>query len=127
MAAGYIAAVIAAALNDRGLSVRNRRILLLGLAYKPNVADTRESPALAVARQLVTLGGDVSAADPHVAEVDVPAGVRRVHLDVQQLSDAEAVVLLVPHDAFDFDLIAAHGKHVLDCCHRVSGPQIEYL
>jgi len=124
---GYVVDRLAAAFNRRGLSVRDRRVLLLGLAYKPNVGDVREAPALAVARRLVALGADVSAADPHVSDGDVPVGVTRTDLDARALSDSEAVVLLVPHDAFDLGLVAKYGKHVLDCCHRVSGPQIEYL
>ena len=124
---GYVVERLAAALNERGLSIRNRRILLLGLAYKANMGDVRQSPAAVVARRLAQLGAEVSVADPHVRDADVPDGVRPVTLDAERLADADLVVLLVPHDAFDPELIVTHGKHVFDCCRRLSGPQVELL
>jgi UDP-N-acetyl-D-glucosamine dehydrogenase len=122
---GYVVQRLTSSLAQRGLDVRDRRILLLGLAYKPDVGDLRESPAVEVAGQLVALGADVRIADPHVRSV--PAGTTHVTLGIPALADAEAVVLLVAHQAFDLELIAEHSKHVLDCCHRITGPQIEYL
>ncbi|GAA3216411.1 nucleotide sugar dehydrogenase [Dactylosporangium siamense] len=124
---GYVVDRLTAAFNLRGLSVRDRRVLLLGLAYKPDVGDLREAPALAVAQRLVALGADVRVADPHVRPADVPLGVTLVDLDPDALSSAEMVVLLVPHAAFDLALVSAQAKHVFDCCHRLTGAHVEQL
>ena len=82
------------------------RILLLGLAYKRNTGDARESPATRIARLLVDMGADVRRADPHVAEENFRLPVDRVDLTAQELAESDAIVLLCDHDAFDFDLIA---------------------
>ena len=59
------------ALNDAGRPIKGSRILLLGVAYKADVADTRESPSLEVFKQLVARGGDVRYCDPHIPALDV--------------------------------------------------------
>ena len=102
------------ALNDRSLPVRGQRVLLLGLAYKRNTGDARETPSLPIARRLVELGADVAAVDPHVLDDHVPAGVRRVALTPDELAAAAAVVLLVDHDDFDLGLVADTAPYVLD-------------
>ena len=97
----YVVNRLVLALNERSLCVKGRSILLLGLSYKKNTGDARESPARTIASQLVSLGADVSAADPCLLEADVPAGVRLVDLTETELARADAVVLLVDHDQFD--------------------------
>lgn len=87
----------------------------MGLAYKKNTGDARQSPAGRVAELLVSLGAVVTAADPHVADDQVPAGVRRVPLDAGAVAEAQAVVLLTEHDAFDLSLL--DGALVLDTRH----------
>ena len=64
----YVVHRLMMALNERGRPVKGARILLLGLAYKKNTGDARESPAVRVAELLLALGADVRAADPHVVE-----------------------------------------------------------
>jgi UDP-N-acetyl-D-glucosamine dehydrogenase len=123
----YVVKRLVVALNRRGLALRDRKILLLGLAYKKNTGDARESPSQRVAAQLLAMGADVRVADPHVLDSYVPAAISRVDLTPEELSAAEAVVLLVDHDEFDYDVITAHASYVLDCRHRVSGPNIEPL
>ena len=66
----YVVRRLVVALNERGRPVKGRRILLLGLSYKRNTGDARETPASPIARQLLALGADVRRADPHVAEHD---------------------------------------------------------
>ena len=77
------------------------RILLLGLAYKKNTGDARESPAVRVAELLVRMGADVRAADPLVTEpTDIAKTVARVDATVEEIAAADIVVLLTEHDAF---------------------------
>ena len=104
------------------------RVLLLGLAYKKNSGDARESPARRIATLLLDMGAEVRAADPHVVEgANIDNRVIRVGLTERQIADADAVVLLADHDAFDLDTVARRAGYVLDCRHRLAGPNVESL
>jgi len=117
----YVVRRLMLALNRRGLAVNGSRILLLGLAYKKNTGDARESPAVRVAELLKRMGAEVRAADPHVVETTVvDTVVTRVGLTTEELSSADAVVLLTDHAAFDFDEISKRARYALDC-RRVLG------
>ncbi len=115
------------ALNRRRLAVNGQRILLLGLAYKKNTGDARESPSLPIARQLLALGAEVLAADPHVLDEHVPPGVTRVELNPGVLSSAGLVLALVDHDAFDRSAITANARHILDTRRWLTGDNVEHL
>ena len=123
----YVVRRLQEALNERGLPVKGQRILLLGLSYKRNTGDARESPSQPIARRLVELGATVMAADPHVDDRFVPDGVQRVDLDASALAAADAVVLLVDHEEFDLDLVTASAPYILDTRHCVSGANVEHL
>jgi len=111
----YVVRRLVVALNSRGLPVNGRRILLLGLAYKRNTGDARESPSRRIAELLVAMGGDVRVADPHVDVAHAPPGVTLVELTTEALATADATVLLVDHDEFDLEAIATHSRYVFDC------------
>jgi UDP-N-acetyl-D-glucosamine dehydrogenase len=124
----YVAHRLMLAFNERGRPVRGSRILLLGLAYKKNTGDARESPAVRVAQLLGAMGADLRAADPHVVEGTAVDGlVTRVEFTPGELADADAVLLLTDHDAFDYDLVVQHASFVFDCRRRVSGANVETL
>jgi UDP-N-acetyl-D-glucosamine dehydrogenase len=124
----YVVRRLIAAFNERHRAVNGSRVLLLGLAYKKNTSDARESPALRVATLLLEMGAEVRAADPHVVEkVDVDARLVRVELTADEIGAADAVVLLTDHDAFDLDAVTRRAAYVLDCRHRLSGPNVETL
>jgi UDP-N-acetyl-D-glucosamine dehydrogenase len=124
----YVVHRLMAGFNERGLPVKGMRILLLGLAYKKNTGDARESPAVRVAQLLASMGAELRAADPHVVEAtDVDDIVTRVDVTADELSAADAVVLLTDHDAFDFDGIVKHARYFFDCRHRLTGPNVETL
>jgi UDP-N-acetyl-D-glucosamine dehydrogenase len=123
----YVVARLTAAMQRRELLLEGRRILLLGLAYKENSGDTRESPAVEVARQLVAAGAVVRAADPHVGATFAVPGVHRVEFDAAELAAADTVVLLTAHDAFDHDLVVSTASFVFDTRGRLSGPNVERL
>ncbi len=124
---GYVVTRVVEGLNERSLPVKGRRVLLLGLAYKRNTGDARESPSRPIARRLIELGAEVIACDPHVADDLVPAGVTKVDLTADELQRADAVILLVDHDDFDLDLIGDAGGYVLDTRHCLSGAHVEHL
>lgn len=115
-------------LNTQKRSVNGSRILLLGLSYKKNTGDARESPSVRVAQLLSAMGAEVLGADPHVVEsASIDGLVRRVEVTPEELASADAVVLLTDHDAFDYDDVVAHAKFILDCRHRVKGAHVEHL
>lgn len=118
---------IALGLNARRRSVNGSRILLLGLSYKKNTGDARESPSVRVAQLLTAMGADVVGADPHVIEALPMDLADRVEMTPEELAAADAVVLLTDHDAFDIDQIATHAGFVLDCRHRMEGSHVQYL
>ena len=124
----YVIHRLMLAFNARGRALRGARILLLGLAYKKNTGDARESPAVRVAQLLAGLGADVRAADPHVVEARAVDGVvARVEATPEEISSADAVVLLTDHDAFDFEEIGRHAQFIFDCRRRLAGPNVEIL
>jgi UDP-N-acetyl-D-glucosamine dehydrogenase len=124
----YVVRRLVEALNKQKKAVNGSTILLLGLAYKRNTGDARESPARRVASLLLDMGAEVRAADPHVVEDGhVDQRVVRVAANPEQIAAADAVVLLADHDAFDLDEVTAHAAYVLDTRHRLTGPTIEML
>ncbi len=123
----YVVRRLMVALNNRGMAVKGRTILLLGLAYKRNTGDARESPSASIARQLLELGADVRAADPHVSDGFLDMSVTRVDASADEIAAADAVVLLADHDAFDLDLVAGNARYVLDTRHRLTGGNVEHL
>ncbi|HZN14485.1 MAG TPA: nucleotide sugar dehydrogenase [Acidimicrobiales bacterium] len=123
----YVVSRIQAGLNTRGRSVKGSRLLVLGLAYKRNTGDSRESPSLMVAERLQALGADVRAVDPLITEVGIAAGIPRAELTADELKAADAVVILTDHDALDYDAVVANAAYVFDTRHRVSGENVEQL
>ena len=124
----YVARRVMLALNDRGRPVSGSRVLLLGLAYKKNTGDARESPAVRVATLLRRMGADVVAADPHVAASGlIDSLVERVEPTPDEVGAADAVVLLTDHDAFDGAEITRSARFVLDCRRVLTGPNVETL
>jgi len=124
----YVTRRLVDAFNVRRRSVNGSRVLLLGLAYKKNTGDARESPALRVAQLLLDMGAEVRAVDPHVVEgMAVDARLVRVEATPEELAAADAVVLLTDHDSFDYDSVLEHARFVLDCRRRLSGPTVEVL
>jgi UDP-N-acetyl-D-glucosamine dehydrogenase len=124
----YVVRRLLLALNKRGLPVSGSRILLLGLAYKKNTGDARESPAIRIAELLIGMGAEVRAADPLVIEPTVidPA-VARVDATPEEIASADLVVMLTEHDAFQTAEVVRHARHVLDCRRVLSGPNVETL
>ncbi|MDQ1443612.1 MAG: UDP-N-acetyl-D-glucosamine dehydrogenase [Acidimicrobiaceae bacterium] len=123
----YVVRRVIVSLNRRKQAVNGSRILLLGLAYKRNTSDARESPVVAVADRLLALGADVRAADPHVVEASVSERVRRVECTPEEVAAADLVVLLTDHDDFDYDMVASTAAAVFDTRHRMQGPTVEQL
>jgi UDP-N-acetyl-D-glucosamine dehydrogenase len=98
---GFVADLVVRALNDRGMAVRGARILLCGVAYKPNVSDLRESPALVIFEELQRRGAQLAFSDPHVSSVTVGDYVyTAAPWNDAIIANADVVVMLTPHDEF---------------------------
>jgi UDP-N-acetyl-D-glucosamine dehydrogenase len=123
----YVVRRLANALNRNRKAINGSQILLLGLAYKRNTGDARESASMVVADRLLALGAEVHAADPHVLAEQVDPRIRLVELDRDEIAGADAVVLLVDHDAFDLELVESAARYVLDTRHRLKRGCVESL
>ncbi len=123
----YVVRRLMLSLNRRGKSVNGQRVLLLGLAYKPDTGDARQSPAITVAQKLFGLGADVRAVDPHVRQQVGSEWMRRVALSEEEVAQADAVVLLTDHTAFDYDMVTAKASYILDTRRRLDGENTEHL
>jgi UDP-N-acetyl-D-glucosamine dehydrogenase len=106
------------ALKERGKSLKGSRVLVLGIAYKKNVDDMRESPAVEMMELLTARGAKVEYSDPHVP---VFPRLREHHFDLksaaltaQTLGECDAVLLATNHDAFDYALIKRSAKLIVD-------------
>jgi nucleotide sugar dehydrogenase len=114
-------------LNRLGRPVRDSSILLLGLAYKKNCSDARESPSTRVVHLLGALGARVQAVDGHVPAEHLADDAARVQLTASAVRSADAVVLLTDHDDIDYRLVEGQASWILDCRRRMSGPNVEFL
>ena len=109
----YVAQRAQALLNDSAKAVKGSTVLLLGVTYKPNIADQRESPATAVASRLQALGAEVRYHDPYVQDWSVP-GAQRVDDVMAGAQEADLTVLLQNHSDYDVDAIADKARLFFD-------------
>ncbi len=112
----YMYIKIATALNSHKKAVNGSKILFLGVAYKPNIDDARESPALEIMDITVHKGGDVSYHDPYIPHVKTNEG-RTFHsadLSAEALAKADCIVLTTNHKDFNIDFIKEHAMLIVD-------------
>ena len=119
----YVVRRLTLALNRHRKAVHGSRILVLGLAYKKNVGDARQSPAANVISRLLELGADVRVADPHVAATQADPRVVRVSADADEVDAADVVVVLTDHDAFDWPMVGERAALVLDTRRRLAASE----
>jgi UDP-N-acetyl-D-glucosamine dehydrogenase len=114
----WVIAKVMEALNLRGKALKGSRVLVLGIAYKKNVDDMRESPAVELMELLVARGAQVEYSDPHVPVFprmrEHRFELRSVALTPQAVAGYDLVLLATNHDAFDYEMIGAHARLVVD-------------
>ena len=113
-------------LNERSLAVKGSRLLLLGMAYKKNSGDARESPAMRVAELLAELGADLHVVDPLVSATAHCSG-QRVALSADEVDAADLVVVLTDHDDFDWQLVLDRSVEIFDTRNRLRGDHVRRL
>jgi UDP-N-acetyl-D-glucosamine dehydrogenase len=108
--------LVARALNRHRKAINGARIVLLGVAYKNDTDDYRESPVFKVMDLLASDGAEVVTVDPHIAEFEDHHGARyrTTPLTDELLADADCVVIITHHSAFDYQQIVAHARAVVD-------------
>jgi UDP-N-acetyl-D-glucosamine dehydrogenase len=124
----YVASRVQGLLNQECKSVHGSSILLLGVTYKPNIADQRESPSLEVARILKSLGAQIRYHDPYVPAWNVD-GLLLYSVDnpVSASEDADLTVLLQPHSYYDLEALVLRANGVLDTRGAIDGPNVHRL
>ena len=115
----YVLSKVTSALNDARKVVNGSRVLVLGVAYKKDIDDVRESPALDVMKLLAEKGANVEYADPHVPFLAAeawhgPRALQAVAVDAAAVASFDCVVITTDHSQFDYALIVAHSRSIVD-------------
>lgn len=115
---GFVVSKVTDALNEREQAVRGSRVLVLGLAYKKNVDDVRESPSVVIMEKLRDLGAEVAYHDPHVPVFprmrDHHFDLASVALTPASLASYDCVIVATAHDCFDYAMILEHARLIVD-------------
>ncbi len=116
----YVVSKIAEALNDQGKPIRGSKICILGMAYKKDVDDPRESPSFELLELLTKSGGAMSYSDPHIPVLpkmrhhgDLPA-LQSQPLTPEFMASQDVLLIATDHTAFDYAEIVKHGKLIID-------------
>jgi UDP-N-acetyl-D-glucosamine dehydrogenase len=112
----YVLNKVGKALNNMNKSIRESKILILGMAYKPNIADLRESPSLYIYKLLKEMGAFVEYNDPYVIQFTDSEGnkVHSTKLDYQNLSTYDCIILLTNHEVYNYEEISTNSKLIID-------------
>lgn len=123
---GYVARRVSELLNRQDLSVRGARILLIGITYKADVGDLRETPAAGVAMELLRLGAHVEFLDPFVDSWEVPGEVipKRQSMSAE---DVDCAIVLQHHSSLNLDQCVSGARAVIDTRGKLAGYSVERL
>jgi UDP-N-acetyl-D-glucosamine dehydrogenase len=111
----YVATRIGEVLNDEGKAVKGAKVLVLGVSYKEDVGDIRESPAMKVMASLIRRGATVLFHDPYTDGLQVNGHeIDATTLSRQLLASVDCVAILTPHSAYDLDWVAEHARLIFD-------------
>lgn len=114
----YVVEKLIAALNDRQKALKGKKILVLGIAYKKNVDDMRESPSVEIMEILRDKGADIAYSDPHIPSFPKMRthsfNLDSVEMSAENIASFDAVLLATDHDQFDYDLILENAQLIID-------------
>jgi UDP-N-acetyl-D-glucosamine dehydrogenase len=115
---------ITSALNRQKKPVNGSNILFMGVAYKPNIDDARESPALKMMDEVAKKGGEVFYHDPYIADIITEEGraFHSLEISVEMLNGMDCVVISTNHDVFDHDFILEHSSLIVDLRNAIKEP-----
>jgi UDP-N-acetyl-D-glucosamine dehydrogenase len=114
----YVINKVISALNQENKSLKDAKVFVLGVAYKKDIDDVRESPALKIMELLRSKGANISYHDPFIPVIE-PHGGSTIHLESvelndQALQDADCVLILTDHSAIDYQRVVDQAKLVVD-------------
>lgn len=117
---GYIIGKLQQALNEKGKSIKGSKLMILGLAYKKDINDTRETPAFPIMSKLRAMGAKLSYHDPFVAELkhtrqwpESPV-MKCQKLTEKTIADKDAIIIITDHTPVDYKLVARHARLIID-------------
>ena len=111
----HVVDLVGEALNDRSKALKGARVGILGVAFKPDIRDARNSPAAEVMAGLTDRGSEVRFHDPHVPTFRDAHGVERHSVELDRLIDwADVVVIVTPHGAIDWSMVYDQAELVVD-------------
>ena len=117
---------VLAGLNSFKLAINGSRILVMGIAYKKNVDDMRESPSVILMEKLRDLGAEVAYSDPYIPTFpklrEHKFELSSITIDEINLRSFDCVLIVTDHDKFDFELIKNYSKLIIDCRGRYLAP-----
>jgi len=120
----WVVQKVADALNDRSKAIKGSRILVLGLAYKKNIDDSRESPAVEIMELLQAKGAHIAYSDPHVPRFpkmrEYHFDLQSVELTAESIASYDCVVITTDHDLFDYGLLTEHARLIVDTRGRLA-------
>jgi UDP-N-acetyl-D-glucosamine dehydrogenase len=123
----WVIAKLTAALNAKRKSVNGAKVLVLGIAYKKNVDDMRESPSVMIMEKLRDMGADVHYSDPHIPEFPQTRehhfDLKSVDLTAETLKSFDCILIASDHDQFDYKLIGDHASLIVDTRGRYLEPR----
>ena len=122
----FIIEKVQAALNDVSKPVKGSRIHILGVAYKRDIDDVRESPALDIIHLLLRRGATVSYSDPYVPEISIDGGTLYAGGDTE-LTEADCVLIVTDHKAFDYKSLPQRAKLIVDTRNALKGVQAPHI
>ncbi len=121
----YVVEKIVRALNDRSKNIKKAKILMLGLAYKKDVDDERESPSLKIMELLQKRGADVKYNDPYIPRIKklrkYDFQMKSVPISESQLREFDCVVIATDHSAYDYDFIVKNSSLIVDTRNAING------
>ncbi|HZL04785.1 MAG TPA: nucleotide sugar dehydrogenase, partial [Coriobacteriia bacterium] len=124
----YVVRRLMDALNTQHKALSGSRVLMLGVAYKADIDDMRESPAIKIAELLLGKGAEVVYHDPYVPTFSVGGvDIAPVALTAETAADADAVLIVTAHKAVDYDLVVDHAQLVLDTRNVLAGRHDERM
>lgn len=125
----YVISKVSVALNVAKKSINGSKVLVLGIAYKKNLDDMRESPSVILMEKLQALGATVDYSDPHIP---IFPKMREHHFDLHSvelnpdsLAAYDCVLLATDHDRFDYEMIKTHARHIVDSRGRYLEPHVK--
>src|SRR5262249_41367558 len=118
----HVVDLVAEALNRQGKSVRGSRVLVLGVAYKANIDDVRESPSLDIMEKLRERGAVIEYSDPHVPGIEFAGGtLKSVPFTAAQVKRFDCVIVATAHQAFDYDALLEWARAIVDTRNALAG------